>query len=285
MRTHLPGERVSMPLAVFETDVYTGLSLCPPPLPGAGTCGAFTEIYTDVQTAVPADDLFHPYGAQGRWNIASVGLTDTTFIAVAGNRSVVAIGEGMTAATGRIFLWRAAEETITDAISVADLVGNAAERVMGVAMNEDGQMGVGRGLFGIYFFDRELRLIGSPAIGSGGSGVALHPFHVGEGIATPAHVAYAFVPVGNNTVQIFDTRNYFQSGRIHIRDTIVGPLRSAAPFAADNAGLTCILSGGAVDIHNPATQPECVAVKLYGITSGGGVVVIDATKGDILSGL
>jgi hypothetical protein len=98
-------------------------------------------------------------------------------------------------------------------------------------------------------------------------------------------VAYAFVPVGNNSIQIFNTRNYFQSGRIHLRDTIVGPLRSAVPFAADNAGLTCVMSGGSVDIHNPATQPECVAVKLYGITSGGGVVVIDATKADILSGI
>jgi len=284
MRTHRPGERISSPGAVFTSAVYTGLSACPPLIP-MGTCGAFSDLLAQVQAAIPADNLFHPYGAQGRWNIESVGLTDTTFIAVSGNRSVVAIGEGMTAATGRIFLWRAAEETITDAISVADLVGNAAERVMGVAMNEDGQMGVGRGLFGIYFFDRELRLIGSPAIGAGGSGVALHPFHVGEGIGTPPHVAYAFVPVGNNTVQIFNTRNYFQSGRIHIRDTIVGPLRSAAPFAGDNAGLTCIMSGGAVDIHNPATDSACVAVKLYGITSGGGVVVIDATKGDILSGL
>jgi hypothetical protein len=197
---------------------------------------------------------------------------------------VVAIGEGATATTGRIFLWRAALETITDAITVLDLVGNAAERVQGVAMNQDGTMGVGRGMFGVYFFDSDLRLLGSPAISAGGSGVALHPLHTGEGLATPAHLAYAFVPVGGNRIEIYNTRNYFRSGHVQIRDTIVGPVRSALPLGPENAGLTCIMAGGAVDITNPATDDACVVVKLYGISSGGGVVVIDVTKADIFRG-
>ncbi|MEX0856120.1 MAG: hypothetical protein WD056_00995 [Gemmatimonadota bacterium] len=269
MRTHQPGT----PATEFETAVYSGLC------PTDGTCGAFNELLADVSAAIPADPLFHPVGFQGRWDIESVGLTDTTFIARAGDGSVVAIGEGATATTGRIFLWNAADETITDAITVLDLVGNAAERVAGVAMNQDGSMGVGRGLFGIYFFDDELRLVGSPMISAGGSGVALHPLHTGVGLATSLNTAYAFVPVGNNTIEIYNTRNYFRSGHAQIRDVIVGPVRSALPFPADNAGFTCPLAGGALDLT--AADDECVAVKLYGISSGGGVTVINVTKADI----
>lgn len=273
LRTHQPGT----PATEFTTAVYTGVC------PTDGTCGAFAELLGDVSTAVPADPLFWPVGFQGRWDIESVGLTDTTFIARSGDGSVVAIGEGATATTGRIFLWRAADESITDAITVVDLVGNAAERVLGVAMNQDGTMGVGRGLFGVYFFDRDLRLIGSPAISAGGGGVALHPTHTGEGLATPANRAYAFVPVGNNRVEIYDTRNYFRSGHVHIRDTIVGPVRSTLPFPGDNAGLTCGTDGsGAVILAG--SDDACVAVKLYGVGSQGGVVVINVTKADILRG-
>ncbi len=275
LRTHQPGQRVSNPGAVFETAVYTGLC------PTDGTCGAFDELLADVQAAVPAHPAFHPRGFQGRWDIGSVGLTDTTFIAASGDGSVIAIGEGATATVGRIFLWRSAEATITDAISVLDLVGNAAERVLGVAMNQDGAMGVGRGMFGLYFFDRELRLLGSPAISAGGGGVALHPLHTGEGLATPVNRAYAFVPVGNGTIEIYNTRNYFRSGRVHIRDTLVGPVQAVLPFASDNAGKTCPTDGaGAIDLAG--SDDDCVAVKLYGISSGGGVVEVNVTKADIL---
>jgi hypothetical protein len=138
-------------------------------------------------------------------------------------------------------------------------------------------------LFGVYFFDRDLRLIGSPMISAGGGGVALHPTHTGEGLATPANRAYAFVPVGNNRVEIYDTRNYFRSGHVHIRDTIVGPVRSTLPFPSDNAGLTCGTDGsGAVILAG--SDDACVAVKLYGVGSQGGVVVINVTKADILRG-
>ena len=274
MQTHQPGARLSSPGAVFNSAVYSGLC------PADGVCGAFDDLLAQVAAAVPASPMFHPRGFQGRWDIASVGLTDTTFVASSGDGSVVAIGEGATATAGRIFLWRAAEATITDAISVLDLVGNAAERVMGVAMNQDGTMGVGRGMFGIYFFDRELRLLGSPAISAGGGGVALHPLHSGEGLATPVNTAYAFVPVGNHSIEIYNTRNYFRSGRVYVRDTILGPLRSTLPFASDNAGKTCPLVGGAVNLST--ADDDCVVVKLYGVSTGGGVVVVNVTRADIL---
>jgi hypothetical protein len=274
METHTPGQR-SDPTALLSSAVYSGLC------PADGTCAAFEDLRSQVEVEIPAHPMFHPQGYQGRWDVGSVGLTDTTFIAPSGDGSVVAIGEGATATAGRIFLWRSAESSITDAISVLDLVGNAAERVLGVAMNQDGTMGVGRGLFAVYFFDRELRLIGSPAVSPGGGGVALHPLHTGEGLDTDSNVAYAFVPVGNSTIEIFDTRNYFRSGLVHVRDTIVGPVRSTLPFPGDNDGMTCPTTGaGALDLSG--ADDACVAVKLYGIGTAGGVVVVNVTKEDIL---
>lgn len=55
-------------------------------------------------------------------------------------------------------------------------MGNAAERVIGLALKGDGTLGAARGERA-YFFDDDLRLGGQTATGVGtpGGGIALHP--------------------------------------------------------------------------------------------------------------
>ncbi len=238
--------------------------------------------------------IFLPLAQSGRWDIPSVGLSDTTFIAASGDGSVVAIGEGATAPTGRILLWRAdgADPRVSALTQVIDLVGNASERVLGVDMNHDGSMGVGRGMLETYFFDQDLRLQGTVPILPGGTGVALHPLHVDGPVATPPDVALAFVPVGGGRVEVINTLNFNRIGRAYIRDNIVGPLRATLPYPADNTGLTCPMAvvpgtggGQAVQVFSPATDDACVVTKLSGISADGGVVVINIRKRDVIRDL
>ncbi len=239
---------------------------------------------------------FLPQALAGQWDLASVGLSDTTFVAASGDGSVIAIGEGATATTGRILLWRAdaSNPGVSAATEVIDLVGNASERVLGVDMNYDGTMGVGRGVFEAYFFDRDLRLQGTAALESGGTGVALHPLHSAGPIGTDINVALAFVPVGLGRIDIYSTINFNRIGRVHIRDNIVGPTRASLPFAADNAApkvcpttpIAAAAGQSAVTLFagaspSPGTDDDCVVVKLSGISADGGVVVVNVTKGDI----
>jgi len=226
--------------------------------------------------------IFLPSATGGSWNVPSVGLSDTTFIAASGDGSVIAIGEGATAQTGRIFLWRAnpSAPSVSSYVSVIDLVGNASERVLGVDMNEDGTMGVGRGMFEAYFFDADLRLQGTTVLESGGAGVALHPLHANGPVGTDPNTALAFIPVGSRQIHVINTLNFNRIGRVHVRDVVAGPLRASLPYASDNAGLSCpTLASGALNLTT--AEDACVAVKLSGISTDGGVVVIDVTKGDI----
>ncbi|HLT09855.1 MAG TPA: hypothetical protein VK028_03495 [Micromonosporaceae bacterium] len=96
----------------------------------------------------------------------------------------------------------------------------------------------------------------------------MHPSH-SQVLDDTDPATLAFVGTGRRTVRIIDTVHFRQVGEIEIRDNIVGPLKSALPFAEDNAGLTC------------PGSPGCVLVKLYGITDSGGVVVVDVREKDI----
>lgn len=232
----------------------------------------------------------------GRWDVAGIGLSDTTFLAAAGNGSNVAIGEGATGPTGRIFLYDAATQRISNVVSVQDLVNNAAERVFGLAMNYDGSMGVARGQQAVYFFTPDLRLQGSPGIDPGGSGAALHPLHTNGPVLTDPNVAFAFVGTGEQSIEIYETLHFSQIGEVFIRDNLAGPLRAALPLASDNVGRTCptVAIGGvpgnnlavrvldAAGNPDPGTDEECTVVKLVGITDQGGVAVINVTKADMV---
>ncbi len=204
--------------------------------------------------------------APGTWNTNVLGFSDTTYVSLSGDRHWVAFGEGNRAPAGRIVLFDAARNQVSRAISVTDLVNNASEKVNGVDINYDGSFGVARGDQAAYFFDSDLRLQGvyEPGV-PGGAGAALQPGSV------PTLPKYAFVGSSENTVKAIDTTHFLLRAEVPIRDNIVGPLRASGPLPGENAGLSC---GGSPD-------PGCIVAKIYGITSGGGVVIVNILAADL----
>jgi hypothetical protein len=204
------------------------------------------------------------HARRGQWVLREIGLSDTTFVAASGDRRHVAFGEGAVAPAGRIIMWDAQTRTVSNEISVADLVNNASERVQGLGLNENGTLGVARGTQGAYFFDASLRLQGLSRQGlSGGSGGAtLRP-------ASFTSSTLAFVGTGRRSIQVIETDHYQPVLEIPIRDDIAGPLRASPPLPQDNAGLVC------------PGSPACVVVKLYAVTAAGGVVVVDVRERDL----
>ena len=201
-------------------------------------------------------------------SIPSIGLQDTTFLAASGDREFIALGEGDTPdRAGRIIMYRSATKTISNALQVIDLTGNAEERVFGLALNRDGSLGVARGQKA-YFFGPDfiggpnvLRLLGiNDGINTSGTGAALHPdndqfsFNVsGERLS--------FLGSDDASVEIVDTRFFeFSRGKILIRDPITGPLKVTRRLPTD---------------------PANVIIKLYGVTANG-VVVIPIRDVDVI---
>lgn len=206
----------------------------------------------------------------------NVILSDTTFVAASGDRKWVAFGEGATAPTGRVIMWNASIGQSTT-IQISDLVDNAAERVTGIGLNQNGTLGVFRGDFGVYFFTQDLRQQGSYTedINPGGFGATFHP-----SLATytdpndPA--ALSFVGTAESTVKIIDTFHFFAVGELPIKQPLAGPLRATLPLPGfDNVGLTC------------PGNPQCVVIKLFGVvksagaTDPDGVVIIDVREKDL----
>jgi DNA-binding beta-propeller fold protein YncE len=210
----------------------------------------------------------------GRWDRDRIGLSDTTFVAISGDRRWVAFGEGGRAQVGRISFWNADAQSLSYEVSVADIVSNSSEPVRGLELNRDGTLGAARGE-AAYFFTTDLRLQGSfiDGLGQRGAGTVLHPRHpgdyrgsVGRGSTTET---VAFVGTGNRTIRIVDTVHFTARGEIPIRDNLSGPFRAGPPTAADNVGKSC------------PGDPSCVVAKLYGVTDAGGVVVVDVMASDI----
>jgi len=248
-----------------------------------------------------------------RWNIPSFGFADTTFVTASGDGGWVLIGEGGTAPTGRVMMYRASQRDTTDLSStlrVWDEVINAADEVHGVGLNYDGTLGVARGL-SAYFFDTELQLNGTVGLpGSGtGTGAAMHPLHanqktlenLGGDYRPDTHLA--FVGTADGTIDIIDTFKFTRIGQITLRDVITGPLRAVLPFPDDNGGLSCptipvtdiggntigntvqLYTNGEFTLPIPpdgVTDDACVVVNLFAITSAGGVVVVPVRKSEIL---
>ncbi|MBI4537906.1 MAG: hypothetical protein HY704_00170 [Gemmatimonadetes bacterium] len=246
----------------------------------------------------------------GKFNVEDIGLSDTTFVSASGDRGWVVFGEGATPPTGRIILYNAITRQISGALPVLDLTNNASERVFGVALNYDGTLGTARGNQA-YFFSidpvrLELRLQGSQVALGGGAGAALHPLH-GNAVTANGRAVHepnthlAFFGTGQGTIDVVDTFHFRRFGRLFIRDVISGPLRAALPFPSDNAGLQCsdkvtvtnrtgAVIGQALAIFDDAdglvpdtnNDDRCIVLKLYGVTTAGGVVVVDVRKVDIL---
>ncbi|MEQ9401764.1 MAG: hypothetical protein RJQ04_21540 [Longimicrobiales bacterium] len=261
-------------------------------------------------------DIYAVAGA--KWNVANVGFSDTTFVSASGDGGWVVFGEGSREPVGRVIMFQAAADAISTWVEVTDLMTNAGEQVKGIGLNYDGTLGIVRGVGEVGFFTTDLRLQGSPTLAiSGGAGAVMHPLHADAQSLTNQSGEYrpdthlAFIGTSERTIDIYDTFRFRRTGRIFIRDEVVGPLRASLPFPEDNldeAGnpLQCTvqpvtdqvgrLIGNAVQIFQGGqfldpwpedggaggSEDRCVVLKLYGTTSAGGVVVIDVRKSDIL---
>ncbi len=202
-------------------------------------------------------------------DIESIGLQDTTFVAASGDREYVAFGEGDTPdRAGRIILYRSATQSITNTLQVSDLPGNAEQQVFGLALNNDGSLGVARGT-NAYFFGPDqpggpnvLRLVGvNENISPRGVGAALHPDHDQFSDAVE-NERLAFLGSGDARIEMVDTKFFsFSRGQVLIRDPVVGPLRVTRRLPND---------------------PADVVLKLYGVTENG-VVVIPVKSTDIVA--
>ncbi len=95
-----------------------------------------------------------------------------------------------------------------------------------------------------------------------------------------------------------DTFNFTLLGRVHVKELIVGPVRAVLPLNGENLAActagTPISSATSpqlapltyvgVDYTDAAAADDCIVVKLMGAAVGGGVNVVNVTKGDVTSG-
>ncbi|HEU0014413.1 MAG TPA: hypothetical protein VFQ45_12055 [Longimicrobium sp.] len=192
-------------------------------------------------------------------NIAEVGLADTTFIAVSGDRTTVAVGEGARS-RARIPVFTVQGDELVLTGNVRDLINNADERVIGLGLNYDGSLGVARGT-GVYYFTRDLRLQGSEPSGSPSGGVAMHPENRNYPSSNVARRSFitGIDAAGNSYIDIFDNFNFRAVRRIPLRDPVVGAM--------------------AVAPRGP-TDPAAVALRLYAITTHG-IVAVEITNADL----
>ncbi len=185
----------------------------------------------------------------------------------------MAFGDGGEPQVGKVVMWTSAAAQISSRLTIADLVNNASERVRALHLNRDGSLGMARGAFGSYFFSTDLRLRGTvPELALGGGGGELHPDHPD----TPAPTAsspttVAFTISGDRSIRIVDTVHYTERGRIPIRDDLFGAtLRVIPPLPSDNNGQGRGCGGS-----------SCVVAKVFAVTNGGGVLVVDVRASDI----
>lgn len=162
-------------------------------------------------------------------NLDDIGLQDTTFVAVSGDHRAVVFGEGA-ADPGRIIHFREiASGFLTQVGDTRDLVNNAAERVVGLALNSDGTLGAARGR-NAYFFSPALRLQGIGVTGAPSGGLAMHPRHGGypsvRGPLDPTGVAFVsgVDESGRPYVDVIDAFSFDVRNRIFLNSAITGPL-------------------------------------------------------------
>lgn len=234
--------------------------------------------------------LYYPYLNRGSWDFDALGMSDTTFVAASGDRGKVVIGEGASGPTGRIIMWHATQcdtltnqcATLSDEVQIQDLISNASERVLGVGLNQNGSLGVARGMENTYFFTPDLRLQGLfQQADVGGAGAALHPDHnsvTDGGHQDATGAGAAFTGTSNRSIDVVNTYHFNQITSLHIRDNIVGPLKAGPPLDTDNGGQ----GGLCVALATTETaRRNCVVAKLYGVTDDGGVVVVNVRRRDL----
>ena len=197
-------------------------------------------------------------------DVASLALSDTTFLGISGDRTWIAFGEGNTGRPGRIMLVNdpsgAQPGFFSPGVAVADLLDNASERVFGVAVDSTGATVASHGAQS-YFAQINnpfhLRLQGKYDSFDNGAGVAFHPG--ANGYTTVASDRLAFVGSQSGYIEIVDIAYFLNRGRLALKGNLYGPLRASRPFPGDPAG---------------------TILKLFGLTTAG-LVVIDLTAADI----
>ena len=204
----------------------------------------------------------------GRWDtrldlgapISEVGLSDTTFVAVSGDRDYVAVGEGA-ATNARIPLFNAPAggDSLVLVGDVRDLISNTAERVIGLGLNFDGSLGVARGSQAYYFND-QLRLQGVVAAGAPAGGVAMHPGNAGYPGGSFRLSFVSGIDATGPYVDVIDNFNFFRVKRVYTRDPVVGAM-AVAPRASGDAG--------------------SVTLRIYALTSRG-VLALPITSADLV---
>jgi hypothetical protein len=194
-----------------------------------------------------------------------VGITDTTFLALSSDRNWLAIGQG-NSAPGLLMMANVNPSLNSPFITQVDLVNQAAERVLGVAIDSTGQTVAIHGtqsFFSAVDQPFHLRLQGIYADAtSGGAGIAYHPRANGNtSSALPADERLAFIATGQRSIHAVDIAFFVNRGRFEVKHQLYGPLRVSRPMAGDDPS---------------------VILKLYGISLEGGLTVIDLRAADIL---
>jgi hypothetical protein len=190
-------------------------------------------------------------------NFEPTGLTDTTFVAVSGDRQWIAFG------SGNVFpskITMAGFFGTSPRLAELDLRNNAAERIFGLALDATGLTVAARGNEAFYASVDDpfhLRLQGKYRSFASGAGIAFHP--AANGVTSSDATRLSFVASNDRSIEIVDIAYYISRGRLDIKSQLYGPLRAVPRM--------------------PGDPPE-VVLKLIGV-SREGLVVIDLRAEDI----
>ena len=205
-------------------------------------------------------------------DVASLSLTDTTFLAAGGDGRTIAFGEANIASrAGRVMLVIDTAGTWFNIVgsastSVRDLTNNASDVVFGLAVDSLSQSVLANGK-AAFFSDINasalfnLRLQGSFQTSLAGNGVAYHPKAVCSIVGT-TQTRVAFVMQGDSSIAIVDCFSFRQSKLIPVRTALYGAIRAVLPTATELG-----------------TDPT-LSVKLYCLTKEG-LLVIPIRTGDL----
>ena len=236
-----------------------------------GLAGSIAVSDSDLVSAVAkADSMGGRATAVLRLDPTSIGLTDTTFVALSGNRDWIAFGEGNNPGASRIMMMADSTPTgpnfFSPAVNVQDLTLNASERVFGLALDATGSMVASHGLQAYFAFvdsPFHLRLQGKYPSLQNGAGITFAPQANGAAYASNTACSdknsLAFVGSVSGIIEIVDIGHYVSCGKLQLKNGIYGPLRATGPMPGDDPS---------------------VIIKLYALTQQG-LVVIDLTANDI----
>ena len=226
--------------------------------------GTLVASDSDVVTAVGKLGATSDADLVANLSIASLALTDTTFLGISGDRTWIAFGEGNTGGAGRIMMVNDPSGSMpgffSPGVTVRDLIENANERVYGVGVDSTGSTVASHGdqsYFATINNPFHLRLQGKYDSFDNGAGVVFHPG--ANGYTTAASDRLAFVGSQSGFIEIVDIAYFLSRGKLTIKGNLYGPLRASRPFPGD---------------------PPGTVLKLFGLTKQG-LVVIDLMASDI----